>query len=115
MSVAFSSSRTMLREGLGLVDVAGEVDIFTAPRFKDDLVAIVDDGAIDVIVDLSRVDFIDSTALGVLIGGIKRLHPLGGSLALVATTRPVTRVLEITGLARVFAVYASRDEALASF
>ena len=115
MTVAFSSSRTMLRDGLGLVEVSGEVDIYTAPRFKDDLVAIVDEGAIDVVVDLSRVDFIDSTALGVLIGGIKRLHPLGGRLALVAATRPVTRVLDITGLAKVFAVHPTREEAVASF
>jgi anti-sigma B factor antagonist len=110
----FSSSRERLDESHGLIVLTGEVDIFTAPRFKDDLLALIDDGATDILVDLTRVEFIDSTALGVLIGGIKRLHPLDGHLLVIANTRPVLRILTITGLDKVFAVYPDREKALAA-
>jgi anti-sigma B factor antagonist len=110
----FSSSHSRLREGLGLVELTGEVDIYTAPRFKEDLVAVIDDEAVDVIVDLAGVTFIDSTALGVLISGVKRLHEVDGRLLIVATTRPVVRILAITGLDKVLNVYPSREDALAA-
>lgn len=110
----FASTRHLLRDGLGLIALKGEVDIYTAPKFKDDLVALIDEGAVDIVVDLSHVEFIDSTALGVLIGGVKRLHPLDGHLLLVANTRPVLKILTITGLDKVFSIFKSRDEALAA-
>jgi anti-sigma B factor antagonist len=109
----FSSTRSVITDTLGLVELTGEVDIYTAPRFKDDLVALIDDGATQVVVDLSQVTFIDSTALGVLIGGVKRLHEVGGTMRVVVATRPVERILSITGLDTVLAVFATRDEALA--
>ena len=115
MSVDFNVGRTMLRQGLGLVQVGGEVDIYTAPRLKDEIVALIDEGAANMVVDLSGVTFIDSTALGVLIGGIKRVHTLGGELVMVAESRPVQKILAITGLDKVFIVCTTRDEALATF
>jgi len=84
----FSSERSVVHDGLGLVELSGEVDLYTAPRFKDDLVALVDAGVVDIVIDLSQVTFIDSTALGVIIGGVKRLHERDGRLALVASSRP---------------------------
>jgi anti-sigma B factor antagonist len=110
----FSTERTLLREGVGLVEVSGEVDLYTAPRFKDDLVGIINEGAGDVIVDLAKVSFIDSTALGVIISGVKRLHEVDGRLFIVAATRPVTKILAITGLDKVLAIYPTRDDALAA-
>ncbi|HJW76868.1 MAG TPA: STAS domain-containing protein [Thermoleophilia bacterium] len=110
----FSSSRQRLDGGRGLIVLKGEVDIYTAPRFKDDLLALIDEGATDILVDLTRVEFIDSTALGVLIGGVKRLHTLGGRLLLIADSRPVLKILAITGLDKVFAVYPDREKALAA-
>jgi anti-sigma B factor antagonist len=114
MTTDFSSDRQFVREGVGLVELSGEVDIFTAPRFKEDLLALIDEGASTIVVDLTAVDFIDSTALGVLIGGVKRLHPLDGRLVLVANSRPVQKILAITGLDKVFTIALTRDEALAS-
>ena len=63
-------------------------------------------------VDLSKATFIDSTTLGVLVGGVKRLRPAGGSLALVCTDENITKIFEITGLDRVFPIHSSREEAL---
>lgn len=110
----FSTERALLGEGLGLVELSGEVDLYTAPRFKDDLVAVINEGARDVIVDLARVSFMDSTALGVVISGVKRLHEVEGRLFVVAATRPVTRILAITGLDRVLSIFPTRDDALAA-
>jgi anti-sigma B factor antagonist len=110
----FTSSRQRLDGGRGLIVLTGEVDIYTAPRFKEDLLALIDDGVTDILVDLMRVEFIDSTALGVLIGGVKRLHPLGGRLLLIAGPRPVLKILAITGLDQVFSVYPDREQALAA-
>ena len=76
--ITFTSQRGHLRDDIGLVVLTGEVDISTAPLFKDDLVALVDEGVTHIVVDLTGVTFIDSTALGVLIGGVRRLHPGGG-------------------------------------
>lgn len=109
----FSSTRTVVRDGLGLLELTGEVDLYTAPRFKQDLVALVDEGVTALVVDLSEVTFIDSTALGVLISGVKRLHETEGRLLIVAASRPVVRILSITGLDRVLAVYDTREAALA--
>ena len=68
----------------------------------------------EVIVDLSKATFIDSTTLGVLVGGVKRLRPAGGTLALVCSDQNIVKIFEITGLDRVFPIHATRDEALAS-
>ena len=109
----FSSERSMVRDMLGLLTLTGEVDLYTAPRFKDDLVALIEDGATDVVVDLSGVTFIDSTALGVIISGVKRLHERDGRLAIVAGSRPVVRILDITGLDKVLTIFETREAAIA--
>ncbi len=109
----FSSESTMVRDGLGLLTLTGEVDLYTAPRFKDDLVALIEGAAVDVVIDLSGVTFIDSTALGVIISGVKRLHERDGRLLIVAGSRPVVRILNITGLDKVLTIFDSREAAFA--
>jgi anti-sigma B factor antagonist len=110
----FTSERSVVRDGLGLIELSGEVDLYTAPRFKDDLIALIDEGVARIVIDLSQVTFIDSTALGVIIGGVKRLHERDGSLALVAVSRPVVRILDITGLDRVLTIFDTREAAFAA-
>ena len=95
-----------------VIELGGEVDLYTAPEFKERLVQIIEDGKKQLVVDLSKATFIDSTTLGVLVGGVKRLRPTGGSLTLVCTDQNITKIFEITGLDRVFPIYKSRDEAL---
>ncbi len=96
-----------------LIELGGEIDLYTAPEFKERMTEIIDEGKTRVVVDLTQATFIDSTTLGVLVGGVKRLRPAGGSLALVSTDENITKIFEITGLDRVFPIHASRDEALA--
>ena len=71
-------------------------------------------GAKHVVIDLSETTFIDSTTLGVLVGGVKRLRTNDGQLSLVCSDRNITKIFEITGLDRVFTIHSSRDEAVAA-
>ena len=97
-----------------VIQLGGEVDLYTAPEFKERLVELIEGGKTKIVVDLSEATFIDSTTLGVLVGGVKRLRPAGGSLALVCSDQNITKIFEITGLDRVFPIHETRDEALSS-
>jgi anti-sigma B factor antagonist len=114
VSDLFSVSSERAGDGLGIVVLSGEVDIYTAPQFKERMLELLDAGVDKLVVDLSSVTFIDSTALGVLIGGVRRVRTAGGAMALVVTSRSVERVLSITGLDRVFTIHATREAALES-
>ena len=80
-----------------VISLAGEVDLYTAPEFKQQLLEVIDQGGRDVVVDLSDTTFIDSTTLGVLVGGVKRLRTNEGQLSLVCSDRNITKIFEITG------------------
>jgi anti-sigma B factor antagonist len=96
-----------------VISLAGEVDLYTAPEFKQQLLEVISKGGKSVVVDFSDTTFIDSTTLGVLVGGVKRLRGQDGQLSLVCSDRNITKIFEITGLDRVFEIYPTRDEALA--
>lgn len=96
-----------------VIDVTGEVDMFTAPKLREKLVQTVDQGAYKIIVNLEGVSFMDSTGLGTLVGGLKRVKEHDGTLGLVCSSRPVLRVLTITGLNNVFPIHESVEQALA--
>jgi anti-sigma B factor antagonist len=95
-----------------VIELGGEVDLYTAPEFKERMVKVIDGGKKRVVVDLSKATFIDSTTLGVLVGGVKRLRPNGGALTIVCTDQNICKIFEITGLDRVFTIHATREEAL---
>jgi anti-sigma B factor antagonist len=114
MTDTFSVTSERLTGSLAVIALSGEVDIYTAPQFKEHMRELLDAGVTDLVVDLTQVGFIDSTALGVLIGGVRRVNSVGGAMALVVVTRPVQRILSITGLDRVFSLYDTREDALQS-
>ena len=97
-----------------IVDVEGEVDMFTAPKLRERIVQLIDEGHHKITVNLQGVSFMDSTGLGTLVGGLKRVKEHDGALALVCTNRPVLRVLSITGLNNVFPVFDTVEQAVAS-
>src|SRR4051794_9187429 len=99
-------------DGAYVVALTGEVDLYTAPEFKQQLLDVIGQGAREVIVDFSGTTFIDSTTLGVLVGGVKRLRTNDGQLSLVCSDRNITKIFEITGLDRVFTIYTTREEAV---
>jgi anti-sigma B factor antagonist len=101
--------------GVRIVEVDGEVDLFNAPDLKRTLNSVVDSGGRALLVDLSRTTFIDSTALGVLIGVVKRLRPEGGELAIVCPDPSLRKVFEVTRLDRAFELFDSVEAALDHF
>src|SRR5918911_4025645 len=108
----FDIKTEQLQDGAYVISLSGEVDLYTAPEVKQQLLEVIGQGGKDVVVDLSDTTFIDSTTLGVLVGGVKRLRPTGGQLTLVCSDRNITKIFEITGLDKVFPIYGSRDEAV---
>jgi anti-sigma B factor antagonist len=103
------STRTVA--GYRVLEVSGEIDVYTAPQLRERLIAMVEDGARHVIVDLSRVEFLDSTGLGVLVGALKRLRGVNGDLALVCAQERLLKIFRITGLDRVFTILGSVEAA----
>jgi len=93
-----------------VVAVTGEVDLFTAPEFKQRISAPIDAGRSRVIVDLSAVTFIDSSSLGVLIAAHKRLKLRDGALVIVCDDRAIVNTFKITGLDGVFEIVPSRAD-----
>jgi anti-sigma B factor antagonist len=94
-----------------VLEVGGEVDVYTAPRLRERLIELVEGGARHVVVDLSRVEFLDSTGLGVLVGALKRLRAAGGTLGLVCAHERLLKIFRITALDRVFALYDTVEAA----
>jgi anti-sigma B factor antagonist len=100
--------------GRTVVEVIGEIDVYTAPRLRETLASLIDNGNHRLIIDMQGVEFLDSTALGVLVGGLKRLRAHDGSIDLVCTQGKVLRILRITGLGKVFSIHDSVKDALGS-
>lgn len=105
------ASRTI--DGRTIVDVTGEVDVYTAPTLREKLSSLVDAGHIDLVVNLTEVRFMDSTGLGLLVGVLKRLRGLDGRLQLVIDSERLLKVFRITALTQVFTIVETVDEALA--
>ena len=108
----FDIKTEQLADDRYVIALAGEVDLYTAPEFKQQLLEVIGQGGKQVVIDFSNTTFIDSTTLGVLVGGVKRLRTNGGQLSLICSDRNITKIFEITGLDRVFTIYGTRDEAL---
>jgi anti-sigma B factor antagonist len=108
----FAINTEQISDDAYVISLTGEVDLYTAPEFKEQLVEVIGEGATTVVVDLTDTTFIDSTTLGVLVGGVKRLRPDGGRLVLVCSDRNILKIFEITGLDQVFPIHATLAEAV---
>jgi anti-sigma B factor antagonist len=95
-----------------VVAVSGEVDLFTAPEFKQRVMAPIAAGVEHVIVDLTATTFIDSSSLGALIGAHRRLKTRGGRLVVACDVDAIVKTLRITGLDGVFTLVPTVDAAL---
>jgi anti-sigma B factor antagonist len=97
-----------------VVQPKGEIDLYTAPRLREELSGLVQQGRTQLVVDLSSVEFLDSTGLGTLIGSLKRCREAGGELVLAGASETVRKVLGITGLDKVFALHPTAEDATSS-
>ena len=97
-----------------IVSVGGEIDVYTAPKLREQLVDLVNAGQYHLVVDMEDVEFLDSTGLGVLVGGLKRVRAHDGSLRLVCTQERILKIFRITGLTKVFPIHDSVADAVAA-
>jgi anti-sigma B factor antagonist len=113
MAIEFEIQDHAVDDDAHVVAVTGEIDLFTAPEFKQRVTAPIEAGRTRVVVDLTRTTFIDSSSLGVLIGAHRRLKRNNGSLAVVCDNQAIVKTFRITGLDSVFSLVPTLDEALA--
>lgn len=100
--------------GRTVVSVGGEIDVYTAPRLRDRISDLVAAGEYNLVIDMEKVDFLDSTGLGVLVGGLKKVRAHDGSMELVCNQDRLLKIFRITGLAKVFTIHESEAAALNS-
>jgi len=113
MAVDFEITDRKVDDDTHVLAVTGEIDLFTAPEFKQRMSALIDAGRSRIVVDLTQTTFIDSSSLGVLIGAHRRLKLRGGALLVVCDSEAIAKTFKITGLDGVFTLAASVDDALA--
>jgi anti-sigma B factor antagonist len=110
-SASFLIRRREASSDTSVLSVEGELDLSSAPELKWALAEVQSSGPRHVVVDLSRVSFIDSTALGVLVGAQRSLRP-GVRLAIACTEENVMRIFELTGLDGMFEIVSTLEDAL---
>jgi anti-sigma B factor antagonist len=110
--LAFSVTERALDQRTSVLNVEGELDLAAAPSLKWALADVVQAGATQLVVDLSRVTFIDSTALGVLVGAHRSLSA-GARLAITCRHPDVLNIFELTGLDATFDIFPTFEDALA--
>ena len=97
-----------------IVDLVGEIDVYTSPMVKDAVAKLIDAGHYHLIINLESVRYIDSTGLGVLIGALKRVREHAGSVSLIVANPQIKKIFDITGLVKIFGIYESEQSALKS-
>lgn len=105
-------TNTRRADGFEILDVMGEIDVYTAPQFKEAVNSIIAAGQKDLIINMARVTYMDSSGFGTLLSATKRLRPEGGTVNLVSCNSAIERMLKITRLNTVFGTFGSVEEAV---
>ncbi len=98
-----------------VIQLTGELDAYTSARFREVMVDAIEDGGANLIVSMANVEYIDSSGLGALVGGLKRSSERNGKIVIVCAQPQVRKVFEITGLEKVFPLFESEEQALSAF
>lgn len=96
---------------VSVVELNGEIDVYTSPKVKETIMGLIDSGHYALVINLENVRYIDSTGLGVLIGGLKRVREHSGAVNLVCTNPQIKKIFDITGLVKIFGIYDTEDAA----
>ena len=104
--------KTRTVDGVFILDVAGELDIYTSPKLKSAIQNALTAGRARVVVNLLRTTYLDSTALSVLTTAQKQAREAGGNLGLVFDQPQIEKIFTITGLQRVFPIFRTETEAM---
>ncbi|MCE5199181.1 MAG: STAS domain-containing protein [Armatimonadota bacterium] len=95
-----------------VIDLTGEVDAYTSARFREVMLELIEEGGQNLVINMSKVEYIDSSGLGALVGGLKRVSERKGRIVIVCDQPQVSKVFEITGLEKVFPIYGNEADAL---
>ena len=109
----FELSEESAASGAHVINVRGEIHVSTAPRFSQRLSEAIDNGKRAIVLDLSGVEFIDSTGLSVLLNGLRQVSQVQGCLALICSNPTVLRLFQITSLDETFDIFRDRPSAFA--
>jgi len=99
-------------DGYTILVLNGEVDVYTAPQFREAIDKVLTQGQLHLILEMSGISYIDSSGFGILLSAIKRIRPKGGTVNLIACNAAIDRVLRITKLNTVFNVVDTLDQVL---
>jgi anti-sigma B factor antagonist len=102
-----------VRETTGLVELLGEVDLYSTPQAKQAMQEVLEGGVTHLLIDLSGTEYLDSTAMGALVGVMKRVSEAGGWIRLIAPKPRIRRLFEITRLDQILPIFDSEEQALA--
>jgi anti-sigma B factor antagonist len=114
VALEFALTSAYLGRHSHVVTVSGDLDVNTAPRLREELVRAADEGAMQIVVDILKVPFVDSVALGVLAEASKGTRARGGVFKVVCDDVRIVRIIEITGLDRIFRIHTTLRAALDS-
>lgn len=103
-----------LAPAVTLVQVEGEVDVYTSPKLKETLLQLIEAGKEHLLINLNAVKYVDSSGLGVLVGRQKELKERDGSIHLICTNQSIVNIFNLTGLAKIFGIYRDEADALKS-
>lgn len=95
-----------------IIELSGEVDAYTSARFREIMIETIENGGTSLVVSMAAVEYIDSSGLGALVGGLKRASERNGRILVVCSQPQVRKVFEITGLEKVFPLYDIEDDAV---
>lgn len=99
-------------DGTRVLDVKGEIDVYTAPQFKEAVNDVLASGQKHLLINMAGVTYMDSSGFGALLSATKRLRPLGGGVTLIKCNSAIDRILRITKLNSIFGTYDDLGEAL---
>ena len=93
-----------------VISLEGEVDVYSASMLREEIINQVDAGEYNIVINLGKVAFLDSTGLGVLVGGLKRVKTHDGQLGIICNQEKILRIFRITGMDKIFPIYSGVEE-----
>jgi anti-sigma B factor antagonist len=103
--------KTKMVKDVPVIELSGELDSYTCARFRDTMIDVIEQGHPNVVVSMASVEYIDSSGLGTLVGGLKRASEKSGKIAVVCSSSQIRKVFEITGLEKVFPIFEDEKDA----
>lgn len=100
---------------IAVFDINGEIDLYNAPEIKDKIKEEMNKGKVNIIINLDKVSYIDSSGIGVLISSLSNLKKVGGALKLINVYASVRKVFELTKLTSFFDIYDNESDAVTAF